>query len=134
MAHPSGPVRLQEEFRSLNEHWSPRIVAEANDWHIKIVRVQGVFLPHVHEVDEVFWVLDGELTMRMDRLPDAHLHAGELLVVPAGILHRPSAPEEALVALLEPAGVRNTGDVGGPRTVRDLWSVGAERDRAAGRG
>lgn len=122
MAHPPHPVRLTDLLTRIDGHWSPKIAAEANGWHLKLVKVLGEFVWHAHDhVDEVFWILAGELTIHLDGRPDVHLHEGEVFVVPAGVRHLPYAEHECHLALLEPAGVPNTGDAGGTRTAADVW-------------
>lgn len=113
-------VRLSECFEAVQDTWNPRIVAEVNETHVKVVKLQGEFLWHHHDdEDELFWVHKGALTIR---LPDGDvvLHAGELLVVPRGMEHLPVAAEEVEVVLIEPATTLNTGNVVNERTVRHL--------------
>jgi mannose-6-phosphate isomerase-like protein (cupin superfamily) len=93
-----------------------------NDFHFKLVKLQGEFVWHSHpETDEVFIVLDGRLTIDFSDGP-AVLEAGEMMVVPRGVEHRPRAEELCQVLLVEPAGTVNTGDAGGEKTVeRPEW-------------
>lgn len=111
MATPDIPVSLAAKFALFEEHWSPKIVAEFNGNHVKLVKVEGTFDWHAHdETDEVFLVLGGSLSIEMDGREPATLQAGDLFVVPKGLRHRPIANGEARIALIEPAGVLNTGD------------------------
>jgi mannose-6-phosphate isomerase-like protein (cupin superfamily) len=106
-----------------SEHWSPRIVAQMNDYHFKLAKLQGEFVWHRHaETDEVFIVLEGELTIEFcDGV--ATLRPGEMVVVPRGVEHRPHAEQECKVLLVEPAGTVNTGDAGGEMTApNNLWA------------
>lgn len=115
-------VNLAEKFRLFTDQWRPRIVAEINDYQLKIVRVEGDFVWHDHkDSDEAFIVVDGEL--RIDfRDGSVTIRAGELYVVPRGIEHKPFAEKEAWVLVIEPRGVVNTGDAGGDRTAEgDVW-------------
>ncbi|HJU98193.1 MAG TPA: cupin domain-containing protein [Jiangellaceae bacterium] len=112
-------VDLDERFSLFTERWSPKVVARLNDYEIKIVRMQGEFVWHTHEdTDELFFVLSGELTIRL-RDGDVVLSAGEMFVVPRGVEHCPVAEGEVRALLIEPAGVVNTGDAGGPLTATD---------------
>ncbi|MFT4958493.1 MAG: mannose-6-phosphate isomerase-like protein (cupin superfamily) [Halobacteriales archaeon] len=105
------PVSIPEAVETIEEPWSPRIVANANDQHVKVARLDGEFVWHAHpDADELFSVLDGRLKIEFRDDPAATLTDGDLLVVPAGVEHRPIAPEETTVILFEPAGTRNTGD------------------------
>lgn len=112
-------VNLDERFSLFTEQWSPKVVARLNDYEIKIVRIQGEFVWHTHEnTDELFFVLSGQLTIRL-RDGDVVLSAGEMFVVPRGVEHSPVAEGEVRAVLVEPAGVVNTGDAGGPLTAAD---------------
>lgn len=115
-------VSLPEKFASFHEHWQPRIAGELNGQHVKLVKFQGDFVWHHHDAeDELFLVVQG--SFRMDyREPDGSersldLSAGEFLIVPRGVEHRPCAGNEVHVLLFEPAGTRNTGNVVNERTV-----------------
>ncbi|MGB9987438.1 cupin domain-containing protein [Salarchaeum japonicum] len=105
-------VSLDSAFASFDEQWSPRVLAEANDQHVKAARLEGEFVWHAHDdADELFYVLDGSLTIELRDEDAIELDAGELVVVPAGVEHKPVAADgEAKVLLVEPAGTLNTGD------------------------
>ncbi len=112
-------VNLAQKLSLFSDHWHPRIVGELNGQQVKIVKVQGEFVWHRHaDEDELFLVLRGRLTIQF-RDGDFLLREGEFLIVPRGVEHRPVAEEEAHVLLMEPASTRNTGDVGGERTVEE---------------
>lgn len=127
MAHtaasrPLQPINFADKFALLQAQWSPRVVAEMNDYQFKIARIEGDFIWHSHAAtDEAFLVLDGEL--RIDLRDGAVLlRPGELYVVPRGVEHKPFAEREVRLLLIEPRGVPNTGDQGGDRTAQnDLW-------------
>jgi mannose-6-phosphate isomerase-like protein (cupin superfamily) len=111
MAAPETVVRLDEKFAAFDDLWTPKIVGQINDMHLKAVKVQGEFVWHVHDdTDEFFLVHSGSMTIQMKGRPDAVLGPNEFLVVPRGIEHRPVAENECEVLLLEPAGLVNTGD------------------------
>ena len=112
------PVDLVERLSQFSEHWSPKVVARLNDYEVKVVKVEGEFVWHTHEdTDELFLVIDGELTIRL-RDGDVVLRPGQLYVVPRGVEHCPSADGEVHAVLVEPTGVVNTGDAGGPMTAQ----------------
>lgn len=116
MAAPHHVVGLGEKFGAVTEFWTPKIIAQVNDMHLKVVRVLGEFDWHVHEdTDECFLVRSGTLTIQMRGMPDAVLGPDDLFVVPRGVEHRPVADAECEILLLEPAGLVNTGD-GSPTT------------------
>ena len=111
MAAPDTVVRLNEKFDAFTERWTPKIVGQINDMHLKVVKVQGEFVWHVHEdTDELFLVRSGRMMIQMKGHPDAVLGPDEFFVVPRGVEHRPVADVECEVLLLEPAGLVNTGD------------------------
>lgn len=116
------PINLAAKLRMVAEQWSPRVVAELNDYQFKVVRIEGDFIWHDHpETDEAFLVLDGEL--RIDFRDGAVLLGpGEMFVVPRGIEHKPFAAREVKLLLIEPRGTLNTGHAGGDRTAQnDVW-------------
>lgn len=115
-------VNIEEKFTKFSEHWLPKIIAQMNDYHFKVAKIQGDFVWHAHaETDEVFFVFDGEL--RIDfRDGSVMLSNGEMFVVPKGVEHKPFAEHECKIMLIEPAGTINTGDSGGDLTVKDnVW-------------
>ena len=112
-------IDLREQFAKFSEHWSPRIVAELNGQHVKLVKFRGEFVWHHHEdEDELFLVHRGRFRMEF-RERVVELGPGEMIVVPRGVEHRPVADEEVEVVLFEPAGTLNTGNVLDERTVRE---------------
>jgi mannose-6-phosphate isomerase-like protein (cupin superfamily) len=116
------PINLQDKFNRFSDHWSPRVIAQMNDYQFKLVKIQGEFLWHSHpETDEVFIVFDGSMEIHF-RDGKVTLSAGEMFVVPRGIEHKPYAASECKVLLVEPAGTVNTGDSGGELTAEnDVW-------------
>jgi mannose-6-phosphate isomerase-like protein (cupin superfamily) len=113
--------RQNTEFTLFEEHWSPKIIAQANGWEIKLVRAQGTFIWHDHDVDEVFCVFAGQLSIHLEDQPSIHLRPGEIFVVPRGMRHRPEARSECQLLLLEPPGAINTGQSAGKLTAVDEW-------------
>ena len=115
-------INLEEKFTMFNEHWTPKIIAELNDYQIKIVKVEGDFVWHDHsDTDEFFLVIEGTLFIEFEE-ETMELNAGELYVVPKGVQHRPYALEECKVMLIEPRGVVNTGEAESDLTAsNDVW-------------
>lgn len=115
-------INFAEKLALFTEHWTPRVIAEMNDYQFKIVKIEGDFVWHDHEdTDETFIVLDGDL--RIDFRDGAvNLGPGEMFVVPKGVEHKPYAASEVKLLLIEPHGVLNTGAEGGERTAEnDVW-------------
>jgi mannose-6-phosphate isomerase-like protein (cupin superfamily) len=122
MSLPPAPVNLAAKLAAIQDHWSPRVVAELNDIQFKLVRIQGDFVWHRHdETDEAFLVLSGTMVVEFrDRA--VSIAAGELFVVPRGEEHITRAEEECCALIIEPRGVVNTGEAGGPLTApKDQW-------------
>lgn len=110
-------IDLKDKLAKFSEHWSPKIVAQMNDYHVKLAKVQGEFVWHDHpETDELFLVVEGELDI-LFRDGQVTLKAGDLYVVPRGVEHKPVAAQECHILLFEPAGTVNTGNVQNDRTV-----------------
>lgn len=115
-------INIKEKFSGFSEKWSPKIIAQMNDYHFKVARVEGDFVWHDHkDTDEVFLIIEGEL--RIDfRDGSVTLREGEMFVVPKGVEHKPFAQKECKILLVEPAGTINTGDAGGIQTAKDnVW-------------
>ena len=107
---------LDDVLASFDEHWEPRRIAVVNDHDVKIAKVQGEFIWHSHpNSDELFMVLDGELTIEL-RDGDVVLGPRDVYVVPKDIEHRPRAAAETVIVMVELRGTVNTGDAGGDRT------------------
>ena len=116
------PINFAHKFTLFTEQWTPKVVAEMNDYQFKVVKVKGDFIWHDHkDTDETFIVLEGKL--RIDfRDAVVHLSSGEMFVVPKGVEHKPFAVDEVRLLLIEPRGVRNTGDVVSERAAEnDIW-------------
>ena len=104
------PVDLAAVLAGISQPWQPRTVAVLNDSDLRVVHTEGEFTRHSHpDTDEVFLVLSGELTIRMDA-GDVTLGPGQLYVVPKGTPHQPVSPGGAQVLLVEPSTTVNTGD------------------------
>lgn len=135
-------INLTEKLSKFSAHWNPKVIAELNGQHVKLVKFRGEFVWHHHEhEDELFLVVRGNFRMefrepvrgklRKSKLSSGRrrrggvpfrdraveLREGEMLVVPRGVEHRPVADEEVCVLLFEPAATVNTGTTGGARTV-----------------
>jgi len=111
------PINLCEKLTRFQDHWSPKIIADLNDAHVKLAKVQGEFVWHRHaEEDELFLVLHGRLVIQL-RDGEMVLGPGEMVVIPKGVEHRPVAEEEVHLLLVEPKAIRHTGDVVEERTV-----------------
>jgi len=121
---PSTPdvVNLAEKLARFSDHWSPRIIAEMNDYQLKLVKLEGEFVWHTHrDTDELFLVLSGEMEIGF-RDRTVVVRAGELCVIPKGVEHITRATHECEALLIEPRGVINTGEAGGPLTApNDAW-------------
>lgn len=112
-------ININEKLSKFSDRWVPKIIAQMNDYHFKVVKFQGEFVWHSHnDTDEVFIVLDGEMSIAF-REGSVKLKAGEMIVVPKGAEHRPFAEMECKAMLVEPSGTINTGDAGGEMTAND---------------
>lgn len=116
------PIDIAEKLSGLPGHWSPRIIARMNDYHFKLVKLQGEFVWHSHpDTDEVFIVLYGAMTIHFRDL-DVSVAAGEMYVIPKGVEHKTSATDECGAMLVELAGTVNTGDTVSEKTApSDAW-------------
>ncbi|RXJ71867.1 cupin [Veronia nyctiphanis] len=116
------PINFKEKLSKFTEHWSPKVVAEMNDYQFKLVKVEGEFVWHDHpDTDEVFIVIEGVLDIEF-RDGKVTLESGEMFVIPKGIEHKPVAASECKVMIVEPRGVVNTGDAESSlKAQNDVW-------------
>jgi mannose-6-phosphate isomerase-like protein (cupin superfamily) len=106
----SGAIDLALVLSTFQEPWAPRTVATLNDYDVRVVKTRGEFTPHSHsDTDELFLVLRGSLTIKMDS-DDVELGPGQMYVVPRGVQHQPVSADGAEVVLIEPSTTSNTGD------------------------
>lgn len=115
-------LNFKEKFSLFSEHWTPKVIAEMNDYQFKIAKIRGDFVWHKHkDTDETFIVLEGVL--RIDfRDGEVELSEGEMFVVPREVEHKPFAEEEVKLLIIEPRGVKNTGEKEGELTAQnDAW-------------
>lgn len=115
-------VNFQDKFAQFSDHWAPRVIAEMNDYQFKLAKLQGEFVWHSHaDTDETFVVLEGAMAIAF-RDGHVNLSAGEMFVVPKGVEHKPIAPEECQVLIIEPRGVVNIGNAeGAVKAPNNVW-------------
>jgi len=115
-------INFKKKFAAFSSRWTPKIIAQMNDTHFKLVKIKGDFVWHRHEdTDEVFIALDGEMSIDF-REGRVDLNAGEMFVVPKGVEHKPFAENECRIMVIEPAGTVNTGDAQGEMTAdSEAW-------------
>ncbi|MBN1264595.1 MAG: cupin domain-containing protein [Anaerolineales bacterium] len=113
-------VNLGQKFDLIEEYWDPKIVGELNGQMVKIAKIQGEFIWHLHEdAEEFFYLFQGSMSIRL-RDKDVALGEGEFFIVPRGVEHKPVAEEEAWIVMFEPAGTLNTGNVESELTRKGL--------------
>jgi mannose-6-phosphate isomerase-like protein (cupin superfamily) len=113
-------VNLEAAFATFSDTWSPKLLANVADCHIKIAKFQGEFVWHAHaHEDELFYVVAGELMLHFED-GTVTLEPGELLVVPKGVRHKPETTKETWVMLIEPKSTVNTGDVRNELTIDEV--------------
>ena len=115
-------INFIEKLTKFSDHWSPKVIAEMNDYQFKLAKVEGEFVWHSHaDSDETFLVLKGKLCIKL-RDDEVNLAEGEMYVVPKGVEHKPVADNECHILLIEPKNIVNTGEVGGEMTAdNDVW-------------
>ena len=118
----SEKINLKEKLSKFSDHWSPKVIAEMNDYQFKLVKIKGDFVWHNHgDTDEFFLVIEGEMKIEL-KDETVILKEGEMFVVPKGVEHKPYAEEECKIMIVEPRGVINTGDTeSNLRASNDVW-------------
>ena len=104
-------VTLADKFALFSDHWAPRLAAHYNGNEVRLAKVEGEFHWHHHaDTDELFLVIEGELDMEFRDRTET-MHAGDLIVVPRGVEHRPCArKDEVKLLVMDAEGTPNTGD------------------------
>lgn len=115
-------VNLREKLSSFSDQWSPKVIAEMNDYQFKLVKIEGEFVWHEHsDTDEAFIVIEGSMRIEFED-GFIELDEGEMYVVPKGVRHKPCADSECRIMLVEPKGVVNTGEAESDMTApNDEW-------------
>lgn len=116
------PVNFINKFKKITDIYSPKVIAEMNDYQFKLVKIKGEFVWHDHpDTDEVFIVIEGSVDIEF-RDRTVTINAGEMYVVPKGVEHKPFAKAECKAMIIEPKGVVNTGDTESDLTAQnDVW-------------
>ena len=115
-------INLKNKLNLFSDYWSPRVIAEMNDYQFKLGKIKGAFIPHKHDnTDEVFIVLEGVLKIEFnDKIIE--INSGEMIVVPKTEIHKPYSDKECKIMLIEPKNIVNTGDAGGNLTaLNNQW-------------
>ncbi len=114
-------INFEQKFSLFQEQWKPKVIAALNDYQFKIAKLEGDFIWHVHkDTDEAFIVLKGQLRIDFED-GNVVINEGEMFVVPKGIVHKPIAEREVFLMLIEPRGIKNTGD-------EEISEITAEND------
>lgn len=115
-------INFKSKFNKFDDRWSPKVIAEMNDYQFKLVKIQGEFVWHNHDdTDETFIVIEGEMKIEFEN-ETLQLNEGDMFVVPKGVEHKPWAENECKVMIIEPRGVLNTGNSEGDLTAsNDVW-------------
>ena len=104
-------INFLSKFNKFDELWSPKVIAEMNDYQFKLAKIKNDFIWHSHEeTDETFIVIKGSMSIEFEN-ETIKLNEGEMIVVPKGKKHRPFADEEAKIMLIEPRDISNTGNI-----------------------
>ena len=115
-------VNFRDKLSKFSDQWTPKVIAEMNDYQFKLVKIEGDFVWHEHDdTDEAFIVIEGSMRIEFED-GSVELEEGEMYVVPKGVRHKPCADSECKVMLVEPRGVVNTGDADCDMTApNDEW-------------
>ena len=116
-------INITQKLKKINEYWSPKVIAEMNDYQFKLAKVKNEFVWHKHEdTDETFFIVNGQLTIELKKMEKIILNKGDMVVIPKGVEHKPIATEECEIMLIEPNKTINTGNVKNEMTTKnDQW-------------
>ena len=111
-------VNLSQKLTKVSDYWSPKVIAQMNNYHFKLAKVKDKFIWHKHEeTDETFFVIKGQLTIQL-RDGEIIINEGEMVVIPKNVEHKPLAAKECHIMLIEPRETINTGNVEDEMTVK----------------
>jgi mannose-6-phosphate isomerase-like protein (cupin superfamily) len=115
-------INLKSKLELIKDYWSPKVVAELNDYQFKLAKIKDEFIWHQHnDTDEAFMVIEGNIEIELED-STVELSEGEMFIVPKGAKHKPIARGEAHIMLIEPRDVKNTGDFENELTAKnDIW-------------
>jgi len=115
-------INLKSKLELIKDYWSPKVVAELNDYQFKLAKIKDEFIWHQHnDTDEAFMVIEGNIEIELEN-STVELSEGEMFIVPKGAKHKPIARGEAHIMLIEPRDVKNTGDFENELTAKnDIW-------------
>ena len=115
-------INLNSKLESIKDYWSPKVIAELNDYQFKLAKIKDEFIWHEHnDTDEAFIVIKGNIEIQLEN-KTVELSEGEMFVVPKGTKHKPIARGEAHIMLIEPRDVKNTGNIENELTAKnDIW-------------
>ena len=116
------PINIMNKFSLFDEEWTPKIIGELNDQHVKLCKLKDDFIWHSHEnEDELFMVFKGTLLIDFRDGRTVEINEGEILIIPKGVEHRPHTNGEIVFNLLfEPKTTQHTGDIETEMTVKKL--------------
>ena len=116
-------INITQKLKKISEYWSPKVIAEMNDYQFKLAKVKNEFVWHKHEdTDETFFIVNGQLTIKLKKMEKIILNKGDMVVIPKGVEHKPIATEECEIMLIEPNKTINTGNVKNEMTTKnDQW-------------
>ncbi|MEM9932808.1 MAG: cupin domain-containing protein [Bacteroidota bacterium] len=116
-------INLEQKFSSFTDQWSPKVIGQLNGQDVKLAKLEGEFVWHDHKhEDEMFLILKGSLDIEF-REGTKTLKAGEMIIVPRGVAHKPIAKEEVWIMLFEPANIKHTGEVEHEITVKTFEKI-----------
>ncbi|MFL2624136.1 MAG: cupin domain-containing protein [Flavobacteriaceae bacterium] len=115
-------INFKQKFIKISDYWSPKVIAELNDYQFKLTKFKNEFIKHKHEdTDEAFIVIEGTIYIEIDNRVET-INSGEMIVISKGMNHKPFVKEEAKVLIIEPRGVINTGTFISNLTANnDVW-------------
>lgn len=106
---PLEVIDVPELVEACQDRWYNQTLCQVDESVVRLGVVQGEYHWHKHEKeDEFFYVVSGQLLIDLeDHCID--LTPGKGVVIPKGVMHRPRAPEQTVILMVERAGIVPTG-------------------------
>ena len=97
-----GKTNVFELASVLSEAYGHLPLGKVNDHTAYVMHIKGAFDFHKHPKDELYLVLQGEMTLRFRSAPAVTLREGECLTVPAWVTHSSESAAGAQVLAVKP--------------------------------
>jgi mannose-6-phosphate isomerase-like protein (cupin superfamily) len=103
-------IDIPSIVRDCKDTWFNQTLTKVNDSVVRIGIVWGEYHWHKHDNDdEFFFVLEGQLLIDLED-KTIELNPNQGVTISKGVMHRPRAPQKAVMLMVETSAIQPTGD------------------------